>query len=203
VGRVELGSESYRGYTRLNTQPTSTICIYQLPGANASTCPQAARAHGRPRQEFSRGHGVQDPFDTTRFVRASIESVLHTLFEAVILVLVVVFSSCRTGGNPHSHDHGAGGAHRHVRLLPLRASPSTITLSPWCWPSASWWTTPSLWWRPSAQDRSRRLSPIRGHKKALSEVAGPIVAISLVLIERVSASAFMRAPPDGCTSSSR
>lgn len=92
VGRVELGAQSYKAFTRLNGQPTSTIIIYQLPGANAIEMVEKVRATmAEVSKIFPTGMDYRIPYDTTKFVTASIEEVIHTLFEAIALVLVVVF----------------------------------------------------------------------------------------------------------------
>ncbi|QLA16390.1 efflux RND transporter permease subunit [Desulfolutivibrio sulfoxidireducens] len=92
IGRVELGAQSYKAFTRLNGQPTSTIIIYQLPGANAIELVRQVRATmAQVSAYFPTGMDYRIPYDTTKFVTASIEEVIHTLFEAIALVLVVVF----------------------------------------------------------------------------------------------------------------
>jgi HAE1 family hydrophobic/amphiphilic exporter-1 len=91
VGRVELGAQTYGQTFTVNGKQSAGLAIYQLPGANALDVAGAvqtrmtALAHA-----FPRGLQYAVPFDTTRFVRASINEVYRTLFEAGILVLVVI-----------------------------------------------------------------------------------------------------------------
>ncbi len=195
VGRVELGSESYRGYTRLNAQPTSTICIYQLPGANAIDLANKVRAVMADRAKaFPEGMEYKIPFDTTRFVRASIESVLHTLFEAVILVLIVVFIFLQDW---------------RATLIPMITVPvaligtfaafpllgfsiNTITLFAMVL-AIGIVVDDAIVVVEAVQHKidHDKLSPVEATKKAMAEVAGPIVAISLVLMSVFLPSAFM------------
>ncbi|AMV15491.1 multidrug efflux RND transporter permease subunit [Legionella pneumophila serogroup 1] len=91
VGRVELGSESYNQLANLNGKPTAAIGIFQLPGANALDVAQEVRkAVAKMAKQFPPGLEYSIPFDTTVFVKASIEEVYKTLFEAGILVLIVI-----------------------------------------------------------------------------------------------------------------
>lgn len=91
VGRVELGSSSYSQLAQLNGKPTAAIGIYQLPGANALTVAQEVRdTVSKMATQFPPGLKYSIPFDTTVFVKASIHEVYKTLFEAGILVLLVI-----------------------------------------------------------------------------------------------------------------
>ena len=91
VGRVELGSSSYSQLSKLNNKPTAAIAIYQLPGANALQVAEEVRqAVAAMAKQFPPGLRYDSPFDTTMFVKASIDEVYKTLFEAGILVLVVI-----------------------------------------------------------------------------------------------------------------
>ncbi|EKO38089.1 MAG: cation/multidrug efflux pump, partial [Solidesulfovibrio magneticus str. Maddingley MBC34] len=98
VGRVELGSQSYSAFTRLNGSPTCTIQIYQLPGANALDVVAKIRAiMAEQAGYFPPGVTYTIPYDTTKFVTASIHEVIKTLFEAVLLVLIVVYVFLQNG----------------------------------------------------------------------------------------------------------
>lgn len=92
VGRVELGSSSYSMSSNFNNKPTATIGIYQLPGANALKVAKEVQATvEKMSKKFPPGLKYSIPFDTTNFVKASINEVYKTLFEAMILVLIVIF----------------------------------------------------------------------------------------------------------------
>ena len=91
VGRVELGSSNYNQLAKLNNKPAAAIGIYQLPNANALQVAEAVRkAMEKMSAKFPPGLVYSIPFDTTKFVSASITEVYHTLFEAGILVLLVI-----------------------------------------------------------------------------------------------------------------
>jgi HAE1 family hydrophobic/amphiphilic exporter-1 len=91
VGRVELGSSNYSMLSKLNNKPTAAIGIYQLPGANALNVANEVRAAvAKMAKAFPPGLKYSIPFDTTIFVKASVNEVYKTLFEAMILVLIVI-----------------------------------------------------------------------------------------------------------------
>lgn len=91
VGRVELGSSSYNQLAKLNNQPTAAIGIYQLPGANAlNVADEVRKTVAKMAKKFPPGMQYSIPFDTTIFVKASVHEVYMTLFEAGILVLLVI-----------------------------------------------------------------------------------------------------------------
>lgn len=93
VGRVELGSSNYNQLAKLNGKPTAAIGIYQLPGANALQVAQEVhKAVDKMSKKFPPGMRYSIPFDTTVFVKASIDEVYKTLFEAGILVLIVILA---------------------------------------------------------------------------------------------------------------
>lgn len=91
VGRVELGSSNYNQLAKLNNAPAAAIGIYQLPGANALTVANEVRkAVEKMAKKFPPGMQYTIPFDTTIFVNASVHEVYKTLYEAGILVLLVI-----------------------------------------------------------------------------------------------------------------
>lgn len=91
VGRVELGSANYSMAAKLNNKPAAAIGIYQLPGANAlDVAKEVRQTVARMAKKFPEGMHYDIPFDTTIFVKESIKEVYKTLFEAGILVLVVI-----------------------------------------------------------------------------------------------------------------
>lgn len=91
VARVELGSQSYDQFTEKEGQPNANIGIYQLPGANALQVADEVKATlKRLSGQFPQGLQYSIPLDTTLFVSASIHEVYKTLIEAGLLVLVVI-----------------------------------------------------------------------------------------------------------------
>ena len=91
VGRVELGAQTYSQVFRLNGRPAAGLAIFQTPDANALAVAAAVRAKmAELAHAFPPGLSYAIPFDTTRFVKTSIDEVYKTLFEAAILVLIVI-----------------------------------------------------------------------------------------------------------------
>ncbi|MFZ5427871.1 MAG: efflux RND transporter permease subunit [Thermodesulfobacteriota bacterium] len=91
VARVELGAKTYSLFGQKNGKPASCIPVYLLPGANALQVAELVRAKmAELSKDFPPGLEYSIPFDTTRFVDKAIEQVYHTLFEAAVLVLVVI-----------------------------------------------------------------------------------------------------------------
>jgi HAE1 family hydrophobic/amphiphilic exporter-1 len=91
VGRVELGAQTYSQSFMQNGRPAAGIGIFQLPEANAITVARDVAAKmAALSKSFPPGLAYDVPFDTTKFVTASIDEVYITLVEAGVLVLVVI-----------------------------------------------------------------------------------------------------------------
>ncbi|MGO1172085.1 MAG: efflux RND transporter permease subunit, partial [Serratia liquefaciens] len=91
VARIEMGSGSYALRAQLNNKDAVGIGIFQAPGANAIELSNAVRAKmAELSTRFPDGMSWESPYDPTVFVRDSIRSVIDTLLEAVLLVVVVV-----------------------------------------------------------------------------------------------------------------
>lgn len=91
VARVALGGENYNYDTKFNGQPTTGLAIQLASGANALKTAAGVRAKiAELSQYFPRGMKVVYPYDTTPFVRLSIEEVITTLLEGICLVILVV-----------------------------------------------------------------------------------------------------------------
>jgi multidrug efflux pump len=92
VGRVELGAQSYGSFGRVGGKPAALIGIFQLPGANALQVSQGVQAAvARLAPNFPSGVTHTRPYNTTEFVRVSIEEVVLTLFIAIGLVVLTVY----------------------------------------------------------------------------------------------------------------
>ncbi|MFZ4286532.1 efflux RND transporter permease subunit [Variovorax sp. HJSM1_2] len=92
VARVEIGSESYDNVTRLNGHPASGLAVQLAPGANALSTATRVRATIEKLQPgMPTGYQVAYPKDSTKFIKISIEEVVKTLFEAIALVVIVMF----------------------------------------------------------------------------------------------------------------
>ncbi|WP_409295550.1 multidrug efflux RND transporter permease subunit [Pseudomonas sp. KCJK8670] len=92
VARVEIGAQEYQYGTRLNGKPATAFSVQLAPGANAMETADLVRAK---MQELSRyfpeGVRYDIPYDTSPFVKVSIKQVINTLFEAMLLVFAVMF----------------------------------------------------------------------------------------------------------------
>ena len=92
IGRVELAKRDYSISSRMNGKTASTIGIFQQPGANAVETARAVRARLEElKKQFPTGLDYKITLDTSLFTLNSIEKVIHTFFEAVVLVILVVF----------------------------------------------------------------------------------------------------------------
>ncbi|MGE4558677.1 MAG: efflux RND transporter permease subunit [Desulfobulbus sp.] len=92
VARVEIGGESYDSLTTFNGKPAAGMAIMLATGANALDTAAAVRAKLADLQPyFPDGVSVVYPYDTTTFIKISIEEVAHTLVEAIVLVFFVMF----------------------------------------------------------------------------------------------------------------
>ena len=92
IGRAELGSQDYNAFGRLNGKPAGAMAVYLLPGANQLKAAETIYATmERAKAQFPPGMDYKIVYDTTPAVEASIESIVHTFVEALILVTLVVF----------------------------------------------------------------------------------------------------------------
>jgi HAE1 family hydrophobic/amphiphilic exporter-1 len=92
IARLELGAENYSTQARLNGKETAFLVIYQLPDANATEVASLVKAEMKIlSQRFPDGLEYVIPYDTTEFIDRSIEEVMVTLFQAIVLVVLVVF----------------------------------------------------------------------------------------------------------------
>ena len=91
VARIELGARDYAVKSYMDGKNAVSLRVFQLPGTNALTTADSVYAEmERLKQRFPPGVDYRINYDPTRFVRASMEAVLHTLLEAVVLVVFVV-----------------------------------------------------------------------------------------------------------------
>src|SRR5215469_1185299 len=92
IGRAELGQKDYSIRSKFQGKPATVIAVYQQPGANALDVSNAVRKTlEEMKKTFPEGLEYNVAMDTTEFTRASITDVVHTFFEAVVLVVIVVF----------------------------------------------------------------------------------------------------------------
>lgn len=91
IARIEMGSQNYSQFFKIDERAAGGIAIYQMPGANALAVAEAVRKEmGKIASTLPKEVSWEIPFDTTMFVQASIHEVYKTLYEAGILVLIVI-----------------------------------------------------------------------------------------------------------------
>src|SRR5574341_2480842 len=92
VGRADLGSQDYNSFGRLNGKPAGAMAVYLLPGANQLKAAESIyHTMTRAKGLFLPDMDYKIVYDTTPAVEASIEGIVHTFIEAVVLVTIVVF----------------------------------------------------------------------------------------------------------------
>jgi hydrophobe/amphiphile efflux-1 (HAE1) family protein len=97
VARVELGADTYALRALLDNKAAAALPIFQRPGSNAIAISERVRAKMQElKREFPQGVDYDIVYDPTVFVRGSIHAVVHTLFEAIVLVVLVVIVFLQT-----------------------------------------------------------------------------------------------------------
>jgi len=92
VARIELGSESYSSISRVNGHPGAGIAVSLAPGADALTTAELVKKEiENQSKHFPQGFEYDFPNDSTTFIKLSIDDVVVTLFEAIVLVVIVMF----------------------------------------------------------------------------------------------------------------
>ena len=184
VGRIELGAASYALRALLNNEPAAAVVIFESPGANAIAISDNVRSKmAELARSFPTGMSWTVNYDPTVFVRESIRSVVETLFEATLLVVLVVLIFLQTW---------------RASIIPLLAVPVSIvgTFSV-LWLLGFSLNVLTLFGLVLAigivvddaivvVENVQRyihqgLTPREAAHRAMSEVSGPIVAIALVL----------------------
>ncbi|HMN97166.1 MAG TPA: efflux RND transporter permease subunit [Phycisphaerales bacterium] len=184
VAEVELGSQYYNLIGRVNEAPAAVIALYQTPGSNALVAAKGVRALMEEwSQRFPSGMVYDIALDTTEAVSAGMEEIAHTLVEAIILVIFVVFIFLQGW---------------RATLIPLLAVPVSLVGTFILFPALGFSiNTLSLFGLVLAiglvvddaivvveaieHHIEQGLAPKEAALKAMSEVSGPVVAIALVL----------------------
>jgi multidrug efflux pump len=184
VARIELGSGDYALRSLLNNKPAVALPIFQAPGSNAIQLSDDVRAAMETlKKNFPQGMDYSIVYDPTQFVRASIKSVIATLFEAIFLVVLVVILFLQTW---------------RASIIPLLAVPVSIVgafglmllfgfsinaLSLFGLVLAIGIVVDDAIVVVENVERNieRGLAPKAATYQAMKEVSGPIVAIALVL----------------------
>jgi multidrug efflux pump len=194
VGRVELGANQYALRSLLDNKPAVTIGISQRPGSNAIQASNDVRAlFAKLKESFPEGVDYRIVYDPTVYVRDSIKAVVETLFEAILLVVIVVLVFLQTW---------------RASIIPLVAVPVSLvgtfavmlafgfslnTLSLFGLVLAIGIVVDDAIVVVENVERhiERGLEPVAATHKAMEEVSGPIIAIALVLCAVFIPTAFV------------
>lgn len=194
VARVELGASQYSLRSLLDNKAAVAIPIFQMPGSNAIAVSDAVRSTMKDvSAHFPEGLDYDIVYDTTIFVRSSIEAVVHTLLEALVLVVLVVVLFLQTW---------------RASIIPLAAVPVSLvgTFAVMLWFGFSI-NALSLFGLVLAigivvddaivvvenveRNIALGLNPVDATRRAMREVTGPIIATSLVLAAVFVPAAFI------------
>jgi hydrophobe/amphiphile efflux-1 (HAE1) family protein len=184
VARVELGASEYALRSLLSNKTAVAIPIFQLPGSNSIELSNNVRATmERLKKDFPEGIDYKIAYDPTVFVRHSIDAVVHTLLEAILLVVLVVILFLQTW---------------RASIIPLAAVPVSL-VGTFAVMSALGFSINALSLfglvlaigivvddaivvvENVERNIALGLSPFEATRKAMREVTGPIVATALVL----------------------
>jgi HAE1 family hydrophobic/amphiphilic exporter-1 len=194
VARVELGAQTYSQVFQLNGKPAAGIAISQSPDANALDV--ATSVHTKMDElakAFPQGMVYGIPFDTTKFVKASIDEVYKTLFEAAVLVLIVILVFLQDW---------------RAMLVPATTVPVTIIGAFAAMAAMGFTVNLSTLFaiilaigivvddaivivEGAAHHIEQGLSPHDAAVKAMSELLGPVIGITLVLMSVFIPAAFL------------
>jgi multidrug efflux pump len=194
VARAELAARDYSVTSHLNGKPAAALVIFQLPGSNAIETSDAVRAKMEElKKNFPPGVDYRVIYDTTVFARESITAVVHTLFEAVLLVVLVVIVFLQTW---------------RASIIPMLAVPVSLigtfavmkvfgfslnNLSLFGLVLAIGIVVDDAIVVVENVERNIALGldPVDATKKAMNEVSGPVIAVALVLCAVFVPTAFV------------
>src|SRR6202171_1083496 len=178
VARVELAARLSESLGRLDGQPAAVIGIYQSPGSNAlDSAQRIGKILEQLKSSFPQGVDYKITYDTTIFVKESIKGVLHTLVEAFVLVVIVVFlflGSVRATLIPLLAVPVALIGTFAV-MLALGYSANTVSLLALVLAIGIGAVEAQL-------EKDHTLSPAEASRRAMEEITAPIIAITLVLL---------------------
>jgi HAE1 family hydrophobic/amphiphilic exporter-1 len=194
VGRVEIGAQTYGQIFKANDRPAAGIAVFQSPGANALNVQTAVtKRMTELSREFPAGLVFEVPFDTTKFVDEAIKEVYKTLIEAAVLVLIVILIFLQDW---------------RAMLIPATTVPVTIIGAFAAMAALGFSVNLSTLFaivlaigivvddaivivEGVAHNIERGLTPHDASIKAMDELFGPIIGITLVLMSVFIPAAFM------------
>src|SRR5499433_2836344 len=194
VARLEIGAQTYNLVGRYNKKPAAVVAVYQLPGSNAVQAAAGVRKLMlEAKQRFPQDLDYAVALDTTLAVTEGLNEIKHTLFEAIILVILVVYIFLQGW---------------RATLIPLLAVPVSLVGTFVVFPSLGFSiNTLSLFGLVLAiglvvddaivvveaveHHIEHGLSPKEAAYKAMEEVSGPVIAIALILAAVFVPTAFI------------
>ncbi len=194
VARLELGAQNYNIVGRYNGKPAAIVAIYQLPGTNAVQAAAGVRKlMEEAKQRFPQDLDYAIALDTTLAVTEGLHEIQKTLFEAIVLVIIVVYIFLQGW---------------RATLIPLLAVPVSLVGTFVVFPMLGFSiNTLSLFGLVLAiglvvddaivvveaveHHIEKGLSPTDAAKKAMEEVSGPVIAIALILAAVFIPTAFI------------
>jgi HAE1 family hydrophobic/amphiphilic exporter-1 len=194
LARVELSQQVYSNFAGISGHPAAQILVYALPGANAiSVGKQVRQAMAKMRQDFPPGLKFAIYYDTTEFIEQSIDAVYHTLYEAGVLVLIVIMvflQNFRATLVPATTvPITIIGAFAGMALLGF--SVNLMTLFALILAIGIVVDDAIVIVENSSHYIEKGLSPHDAAIKAMSEMTGPVIGITLVLVAVFLPAAFM------------
>jgi HAE1 family hydrophobic/amphiphilic exporter-1 len=194
VARVELGAQNFNFRARYNGQPSASFTVYQLPGSNSVAAAEGVRAKMEElKRRFPNDIDYAIPLDTTKAVTAGMHEIVVTLFEALVLVVIVVYLFLQSW---------------RATLIPLLAVPVSLVGTFVVFPLLGFSiNTLSLFGLVLAiglvvddaivvveaveHNMEKGLSAREASLKAMQEVSGPVIAIALILAAVFIPTAFI------------
>jgi HAE1 family hydrophobic/amphiphilic exporter-1 len=194
VGRVELGAQSYALRARMNQTPAAGLGVYLAPGANAiQTANQVKQILEEVKTRFPPDMQYEIVLDATLPITASMEAIVHTLFEAIVLVLIVVYIFLQSF---------------RATIIPMLTVPVSLLGVFIVFPMLGFTVNTLTMFglvlaigivvddaivvvEAVQHHIEHGLSPVDATRQAMKEVSGPVVAIALILCAVFVPVAFM------------
>ena len=198
IADIHLGSEVYDIYSTLNGRPSAAVTLKQAYGSNASNViKQVKQVMTRLQKDMPKGMHYEYSYDISRFLDASIDKVVHTLFEAFILVALVVFvflGDWRSAVIPiMAVPVSLLGS--FIAMLVFNITLNMISLFALVMAIGIVVDDAIVVIEAVNVEISRnKLTPVEATEKAMKEISGAIIAISLVMASVFIPVAFMGGP---------
>ena len=194
IGNVELGAQTYDMRARLNQKPAGAIGVYLAPGANAlETADNVRKVLEEAKLRFPSDMEYEVTLDSTLPIKASMEEIVHTLFEAIILVLLVVYIFLQSF---------------RATIIPMLTVPVSLLGVFIAFPLLGFSVNVLTMFglvlaigivvddaivvvEAVQHHLERGKSPVEATRQAMKEVSGPVIAIALILCAVFVPVAFM------------